>query len=231
MSTMETPYIFLGFIPLVLLVCLPYILNAIRRLKAPKIRQKNMSALQRQGILYGAFISAMNRDYPFDSLAAWISYGAYRRTLKRDWGITDRETALECLDDLAERRASTYIDEVLEDDFASCSRLVEQVTRLLKYSPYSRQSAYTSYAWDVGRLSSLAKWCFWLGYISREELDAYFAVCVKAAAECGRDWDEFAYSYLLGRTIHGFPLGEMLVIIKNMLPRLKKRPFSLNMER
>lgn len=204
----------------------PYLVNPWRRKRAPKIEPQNMSRLQRQGILYGAFLSFRNSDKPIDSLAAKINYVNYKRMLRRAWGIKGRESALETLDRLAELEMTIQLDQQLRIDFGSQWKAIEQLTKKLGYCPYQQPAEFSTYAWDVGRLSSVAKWCFWQGYITEEELNQCYQTCVELVEELGQDWDEFAYSYLLGRVMHGFGLNEMPKIVKKVLPQLKQHPFK-----
>lgn len=205
----------------------PYLVNPQRRKKAPKVEPQDMNEIQRQGILYGAYISSRNNDNPFDSLAAKINYVNYKRMLRRDWGIKNRESAIWELNSLAELRMVIQLDQVLRTDFASQTKVIDRVTKKLGYCPYQHSEEFSTYAWDVGRLSSVAKWCFWQGYITEEELNEYYKICIDIVANLGKDWDEFTYSYLLGRSMHGFSMQEMPKIIKAVLPQLKQHPFKI----
>ncbi len=204
----------------------PYITNPWRRKRAPKVEPQDMNQTQRQGILYGAFLSFRNGDKPFDSLSAKINYVRYKRCLRRDWGIKGRESALPTLDMLARLEMTAEMDLALQADFSSQAKAVEKVSKKLGYCPYREPSEFTTYAWDVGRLSVLAKWCFWLGYITEQELDRYYEACIDRVTALGRDWDEYAYSYLLGRVMHGFGLQEFPKVINIVLPKLKQHPFK-----
>lgn len=205
----------------------PYITNPWRRRKAPKVEPQDMNQIQRQGILYGAILSFRNNDKPFDSLSAKINYFNYKRVLRGAWGIKGRDSALPTLDMLANLERTTQLDRMLQNNFASQSKTIAKITKKLGYCPYQQPSEFTTYAWDVGRLSTVAKWCFWQGFITEQELNRYYEICIDMARELGRDWDEFAFSYLLGRAMQGFGLQEMPNVVKKVLPKLKEHPFKI----
>ena len=203
------------------------LLDRLYHRKAPKVRAEAMSELQLQGVLYGTFISALNRD-AFASLDSRIDYAGYRKVLKRQWAVTNHDSAIEALDNLACMTHSRHFDQMLQLNFSAYEKTIKKTVGLLDLAscPYELPEEFTVYGWDVVRLSALAKWCFWLGYISEQELNGYFAVCIQLCNERGRDWDEFAYSYLLGRTMHGFKPRNLPKMMKMCLPNLKKYPFK-----
>ncbi|MDO1604576.1 DUF1266 domain-containing protein [Lactobacillus sp. YT155] len=75
--------------------------------------------------------------------------------------------------------------------------------------PKNVKELYLTYGWDIVRLVALAKWSFWLGYISREEMDGYFSQAVSLAEKNGESWEEYGVSFLLGRTLDGFDIDDI----------------------
>ena len=231
MTLFQAEKILMGGLVLVILFMLyrgilAPVLSRIHHRKAPKVKTEDMDDLQRQGVLYGTFISALNRDR-FGSLDSHIDYAGYRKVLKRQWDVVDHKSAILALNQLSVLEHSTTFDFMLHSNFSEYERVIKKTAKLLDGCPYSEPEEFTTYGWDVVRLSALAKWCFWLAYISEEELNGYFTVCVQRCHALGRDWDEFAYSYLLGRTMHGFRPNNLPKVMKMCLPNLKKYPFKV----
>ena len=82
------------------------------------------------------------------------------------------------------------------------------------------------FAWDICRAVSLAKWCYWCGYIAESEMWAILEHAAKIANDYGKDWTDYTVSFLLGRTIQGFDLDDLIVESKQILqstnPTLRK---------
>lgn len=75
--------------------------------------------------------------------------------------------------------------------------------------PKNVKEIYSTYGWDIVRLVALTKWSFWLGYISREEMDNYFSQAVSLVEKNGESWEEYGVSFLLGRTLDGFDIDDI----------------------
>ena len=57
---------------------------------------------------------------------------------------------------------------------------------------------------------SLAKWCYWLQYISEAEMWEYLNEGAVKASSLGKDWNDYTVSFLMGRAIHGFGTEDII---------------------
>ena len=104
------------------------------------------------------------------------------------------------------------MDEVLAQS-GSSEELIELQTLIadgLKTDLAQVQTTTSTYAWDVCRLVSLAKWCYWLQYISEAEMWKYLNEGAVKASSLGKDWNDYTVSFLMGRAIHGFGTEDII---------------------
>ena len=88
------------------------------------------------------------------------------------------------------------------------------------------EAVKSAYAWDLCRAASLAKWCYWCQYISETEMWNILQKVSDIAKEQGKNWQEYTISFLLGRTIQGFDLEDLIILTSQLFhsksPSLRK---------
>ena len=107
-----------------------------------------------------------------------------KNTLKADWGIKDHETCVNMLDFLFNNGHSEKLKKLL--DYAKNYKFNENEIKKINLNVYdSRRLLFVYeflqyfndkemlYAWDIGRVISVSRWCYHLGYLSEDEAWAY----------------------------------------------------------
>jgi hypothetical protein len=114
-----------------------------------------------------------------------------KRFIKRDWGIVDRATAIEALNDLLHHghRENPHLRDANQP-----ATDLETVDRALL-------------AWDAMRVIFLARCCFALGHLDEQETWSFVYAGVGLAATRGaasrtfRNWGEWGRSWVIGRML------------------------------
>jgi len=162
-------------------------------------------------LVFGAILSCY-RSEDILSIITDDNMNVYKTGLQKQWSINGREDALETLNALLNLELSTELDEVLAQG-GSSEELIELQTLIadgLKTDLAQVQTTTSTYAWDVCRLVSLAKWCYWLQYISEAEMWKYLNEGAEKASSLGKDWNDYTVSFLMGRAIHGFGTEDII---------------------
>lgn len=162
-------------------------------------------------LVFGAILSYY-RDEDILSIITDKNMDVYKTGLQKQWSINSREDALETLNALLDLERSMELDEVLAQSDSS-EELIDLQTSIadgLKTDLAQVQTTTSTYAWDVCRLVSLAKWCYWLQYISEAEMWRYLNEATVKASSLGKDWNDYTISFLMGRAIHGFGIEDII---------------------
>ncbi len=188
------------------------------RLKNPELTNAQKRLLAFGAVLFVHRFEKVTEIIPEDNIKAHI-YG-----LKSWWGIEDSETAKAVIEDVLSLRKTAELDEFLHNESETQDEeeiSVEQVRKTiadeLKMDVTRIEAIESVYAWDIMRAVSLAKWAFWCGYLNENEMWNYMTIASKIATEIGKDWEEYVISFLLGRTLHGFDLDDIVVEAKWLL--------------
>lgn len=162
-------------------------------------------------LVFGAILSCY-RSEEILSIITDDNLNAYKIGLQEQWEINNREDALETLNALLNLEKTAELNEVLAHHHDS-KELIELQTSIaegLRTDLVQVQATTSTYAWDLCRLVSLAKWCYWLQYISEEEMWKYLNEAAIKASSLGNGWDDYTVSFLLGRAIHGFGIESII---------------------
>jgi len=156
-------------------------------------------------LTFGAILS-LYRNEDILSIITDNALDNYAAGLQEQWGISNRKEALETLEALLRFEKTTELDEILQQHRGTegLSSLQSTIAKELDTNLEQVQTTTSTYAWDVCRLVSLAKWCYWLEYINEEEMWKFCKDGAEKAAAVGKDWKDYTVSFLLGRAIHGF---------------------------
>lgn len=140
----------------------------------------------------------------------------YLGGLKQQWGITNEAGAKEALTDLLNLNRSKQFELVLLEPTDEIATIQSKIAKGLGIDISVVQQVKTAYAWDICRVFSLAKWSYWIGYIKEDECWTTMKAAADIAVKHGKDWQEYTISFLLGRTIQGFDLDDIIVESKQL---------------
>ena len=106
------------------------------------------------------------------------------------------------------------------------SKLQKQIAKGLGIEVAQVEAIKSAYAWDLCRAASLAKWCYWCQYLTETEMWDILQKVSDTAKEQGKGWQEYTISFLLGRTIQGFDLEDLIILTSQLFhsksPSLRK---------
>lgn len=146
--------------------------------------------------------------------------------LKQQWGISDSVEAKETLNELLNLTRSTEFEPLLLQPSKELSAIQKSISKGLGIDLSTVEQVKSAYAWDVCRTISLVKWCYWVGYLTEDETWEIMKKASEIAGEKGQNWSEYTISFLLGRTIQGFDLDEIIIEAKQIVtgkgPSLRK---------
>lgn len=146
--------------------------------------------------------------------------------LKNEWGITSSQDAKDVLESLLNLQRSENIDSVIQQPSKELTNVQKSIAKGLGLDISIVEQTTSAYAWDVCRAVALAKWCYWAGYLTEEENWSVMKKAAGIAKEKGLNWTDYTISFLLGRTIQGLDLDDIIVESKQVLsgkgPSLRK---------
>ncbi len=137
--------------------------------------------------------------------------------LKNEWGITNSQEAKDVLESLLKLERSEEIDLVIQQPSEVAANIKKSIAKGLGLDINVVEQTTSAYAWDICRAVALTKWCYWAGYLTEDENWYIMKKAVGIAKEKGLNWTDYTVSFLLGRTIQGFDLDDMIVESKQVL--------------
>lgn len=173
--------------------------------------QTPLTEAKKRLLVFGAILSYYKNE-DILSIITDNNLDEYKSGLQEQWEINTREQALETLNDLLELKKSSEFNETLLQHHSSAEllELQQSIAKGLKTDLSLIQETTSTYAWDLCRLVSLAKWCYWLQYISEEEMWQYLNEAASKASTLGKGWEDYTISFLLGRAMHGFGIDNII---------------------
>ncbi len=177
---------------------------------------KELSEKQKQALSYGAILAFSRGEKIFNLIPNEI-VEAYIQGLRNQWEIVDSESAKIRLSRLNSLATSSELDAVLGQDSSEINKIQKKIASVLKLDLDIVKEVKSTYAWDISRVIPLAKWCYWSGYLSEDEMWQNIYEAVSIAQEKGSDWTEYTISFLLGRTISGFDLDDLSIETEQVL--------------
>lgn len=146
--------------------------------------------------------------------------------LRQQWEITNSEEAKETLNDLLLLQRSNEFEPFILEPSNDLKSIQKDISKGLGLDISNVTEVNSAYAWDICRAVSLAKWCYWAGHLTETETWEIMKKASEIAATKGKNWTDYTVSFLLGRTIQGFDLDDMIVESKQILtskgPSLRK---------
>lgn len=141
----------------------------------------------------------------------------YKYGLENQWGITNSSEAKETLHDLLKLKKSNEFEPLLKQNSEDLMKIRKSIARKTGVELSEVERTKSAYAWDICRAVSLAKWCYWGGYLTESETWDIMSEAAKTANNYGRNWTDYTISFLLGRTIHGFDMEDVIIECEQLL--------------
>ena len=189
------------------------------------INQNPLTEEQIRLLTFGAILTYYRGENLLNLIPTEI-LETYQKGLRRQWEITDTASAKETISDLLAQKRSLQFRHLLTQTSPELSKIQKQIAKGLEIELAQVEAVKSAYAWDLCRAASLAKWCYWCQYISETEMWNILQKVSDIAKEQGKNWQEYTISFLLGRTIQGFDLEDLIILTSQLFhsksPSLRK---------
>ena len=189
------------------------------------INQNPLTEEQIRLLTFGAILTYYRGENLLNLIPTEI-LETYQKGLRRQWEITDTASAKETISDLLAEKRSLQFRHLLTQTSPELSKIQKQIANGLGIELAQVEAVKSAYAWDLCRAASLAKWCYWCQYISETEMWNILQKVSDIAKEQGENWQEYTISFLLGRTIQGFDLEDLIILTSQLFhsksPSLRK---------
>ena len=189
------------------------------------INQNPLTEEQIRLLTFGAILTYYRGENLLNLIPTEI-LETYQKGLRRQWEITDTASAKETIRDLLAEKRSLQFRHLLTQTSPELSKIQKQIANGLGIELAQVEAVKSAYAWDLCRAASLAKWCYWCQYITETEMWDILQRVSEIAKEQGKNWQEYTISFLLGRTIQGFDLENLIILTSQLFhsksPSLRK---------
>ncbi|WP_454978729.1 DUF1266 domain-containing protein [Capnocytophaga ochracea] len=189
------------------------------------INQNPLTEEQIRLLTFGAILTYYRGENLLNLIPTEI-LETYQKGLRRQWEITDTASAKETISDLLAEKRSLQFRHLLTQTSPELSKIQKQIAKGLEIELAQVEAVKSAYAWDLCRAASLAKWCYWCQYITETEMWDILQKVSEIAKEQGKNWQEYTISFLLGRTIQGFDLENLIILTSQLFhsksPSLRK---------
>ena len=189
------------------------------------INQNPLTEEQIRLLTFGAILTYYRGENLLNLIPTEI-LETYQKGLRRQWEITDTASAKETISDLLAQKRSLQFRHLLTQTSPELSKIQKQIAKGLEIELAQVEAVKSAYAWDLCRAASLAKWCYWCQYITKTEMWDILQKVSEIAKEQGKNWQEYTISFLLGRTIQGFDLENLIILTSQLFhsksPSLRK---------
>ena len=189
------------------------------------INQNPLTEEQIRLLTFGAILTYYRGENLLNLIPTEI-LETYQKGLRRQWEITDTASAKETISNLLAEKRSLQFRHLLTQTSPELSKIQKQIAKGLEIELAQVEAVKSAYAWDLCRAASLAKWCYWCQYITETEMWNILQKVSEIAKEQGKNWQEYTISFLLGRTIQGFDLENLIILTSQLFhsksPSLRK---------
>ena len=189
------------------------------------INQNPLTEEQIRLLTFGAILTYYRGENLLNLIPTEI-LETYQKGLRQQWKITDTASAKETISDLLAEKRSLQFRHLLTQTSPELSKIQKQIAKGLEIELAQVEAVKSAYAWDLCRAASLAKWCYWCQYITETEMWDILQKVSDTAKEQGKNWQEYTISFLLGRTIQGFDLENLIILTSQLFhsksPSLRK---------
>ena len=173
--------------------------------------EKQKRALAFGGILFSNRFEKILTILPEDNLDTYVA------GLKNQWEIETSSDAKETLNNLINLNKSKDIDSFVAGSPEQVRAAQKEIAKELGIPLASVEATRSTFGWDTMRAVSLARWCYWAGYLTEQETWEFIHKAAGIASALGKNWEDYTVSFLLGRTIHGFDLEDIGSMAKYIL--------------
>lgn len=164
---------------------------------------------QKRNLAFGAILFYYNSE-PILDIKIKGKKEDHIEQLNTYWGVHDHKSALERIERFLSLENSSEIDVLLEAPSPEINAIIDRIANGLELHFSEVSQVKSTNAWDVCRLIVLAKWCYWVDYISLDEMWDFITEATKKTSKLNKDWKQYTISFLLGRTIHGLELDTII---------------------
>ena len=189
------------------------------------INQNPLTEEQIRLLTFGAILTYYRGENLLNLIPTEI-LETYQKGLRQQWEIIDTASAKQTISDLLAQKRSLQFRHLLTQTSPDLSKIQKQIANGLGIELAQVEAVKSAYAWDLCRAASLAKWCYWCQYISETEMWNILQKVSDIAKEQGKNWQEYTISFLLGRTIQGFDLEDLIILTSQLFhsksPSLRK---------
>ena len=189
------------------------------------INQNPLTEEQIRLLTFGAILTYYRGENLLNLIPTEI-LETYQKGLRQQWEIIDTVSAKQTISDLLAQKRSLQFRHLLTQTSPELSKIQKQIANGLGIELAQVEAVKSAYAWDLCRAASLAKWCYWCQYISETEMWNILQKVSDIAKEQGKNWQEYTISFLLGRTIQGFDLEDLIILTSQLFhsksPSLRK---------
>jgi len=189
------------------------------------INQNPLTEEQIRLLTFGAILTYYRGENLLNLIPTEI-LETYQKGLRQQWEIIDTASAKQTIGDLLAQKRSLQFRHLLTQTSPELSKIQKQIANGLGIELAQVEAVKSAYAWDLCRAASLAKWCYWCQYISETEMWNILQKVSDIAKEQGKNWQEYTISFLLGRTIQGFDLENLIILTSQLFhsksPSLRK---------
>ena len=189
------------------------------------INQNPLTEEQIRLLTFGAILTYYRGENLLNLIPTEI-LETYQKGLRQQWEIIDTVSAKQTISDLLAQKRSLQFRHLLTQTSPDLSKIQKQIANGLGIELAQVEAVKSAYAWDLCRAASLAKWCYWCQYISETEMWNILQKVSDIAKEQGKNWQEYTISFLLGRTIQGFDLEDLIILTSQLFhsksPSLRK---------
>ena len=189
------------------------------------INQNPLTEEQIRLLTFGAILTYYRGENLLNLIPTEI-LETYQKGLRQQWEIIDTASAKQTISDLLAQKRSLQFRHLLTQTSPELSKIQKQIANGLGIELAQVEAVKSAYAWDLCRAASLAKWCYWCQYITETEMWEILQKVSEIAKEQGKNWQEYTISFLLGRTIQGFDLEDLIILTSQLFhsksPSLRK---------
>ena len=189
------------------------------------INQNPLTEEQIRLLTFGAILTYYRGENLLNLIPTEI-LETYQKGLRQQWEIIDTASAKQTISDLLAQKRSLQFRHLLTQTSPELSKIQKQIANGLGIELAQVEAVKSAYAWDLCRAASLAKWCYWCQYITETEMWDILQKVSEIAKEQGKNWQEYTISFLLGRTIQGFDLENLIILTSQLFhsksPSLRK---------
>ncbi|SOD11754.1 DUF1266 domain-containing protein [Pedobacter xixiisoli] len=225
-------YFIIGGVAVVFIIYMIVLQNVMKKKKQQQLDNFNrnssgnpLTEAQKRLLTFGAILF-YNRNEKILGITPESRLEIYAHGLTQQWEISNAAEAKKTLNDLLALERSSEFQSLLDQPSADVVKIQKSIAKGLGIEVSVVEQTKSAYGWDICRAVSLAKWCYWCGYLTESETWDIMGKAAAIANQNGKNWTDYTVSFLLGRTIQGFDLDDLIIESKQILhsqsPSLRK---------